>query len=184
MSLNRFWRGESRRTRRKKPEWSQRPIRTKQTRKLPVARETRVTTSRSILVLHLIGWEIGANFLDQSQTVVRQNQSNHGLLSTLNWNLLLLSVMISLVLVLRHSIEKASILRGDRVGQHNEELQEVFITLHPYGIFVSHLFWLTLRIWSKGSHAVDRASKEEMLLSSSLSSLKRTLFTTRGGCDE
>ena len=128
-----FWREESRRTRRKKPEWSQRPIRTKQTRKLPVARENAgYHTSRSILVLHLIGWEISANFLDQSQTVVRQNQSNHGLLSTLNWNLLLLSVIISLVLVLRHSIEKTSILRGERVGQHNEELQEVFRTLWSF----------------------------------------------------
>lgn len=47
-----------------------------------------------------------------------------------------------------------------------------------------YLFWLRLRIRSKGSHAVDKASNEEMLLSSSLSSFNRTLFARRGGCNE
>ena len=40
------------------------------------------------LVLHLIGWEGGVGFLDQSQSEVKQNQSNPGLLSKLNWKLL------------------------------------------------------------------------------------------------
>ena len=30
------------------------------------------------LVLHLIGWVISASFLDQSQSEVKQNQSNSG----------------------------------------------------------------------------------------------------------
>ena len=34
--------------------------------------------SPSVLVLHLIGWEVGASFLDQLQSVVKQ-------LSTGNW---------------------------------------------------------------------------------------------------
>ena len=44
-----------------------------------------------VLVLHLIGWESGASFFDQSQREVKQNQSNPWLLSTLNWTLLSLS---------------------------------------------------------------------------------------------
>ena len=38
-----------------------------------------VTKSRLVLVLHPIGWEGGANFLNQSQCVVKQNQSNSGI---------------------------------------------------------------------------------------------------------
>ena len=37
------------------------------------------------LVLNLIGWEGGAIFWDQSQCEIEQKQSNHELLSTLNW---------------------------------------------------------------------------------------------------
>ena len=44
----------------------------------------RVTKSRFVQVLNLIGLEGGANFLDQSHDEVKQNQSNHRLLSTLN----------------------------------------------------------------------------------------------------
>ena len=36
------------------------------------------------LVLYLIGGEIGASFLNQSQGKVKQNQNNPGLLFTLN----------------------------------------------------------------------------------------------------
>lgn len=44
------------------------------------------------LVLHLIGWESGTIFLDQSQSEVKQNQNqcNLGLLSALNWKWLYL----------------------------------------------------------------------------------------------
>ena len=35
--------------------------------------------------LNLIGWEGGATFWDQSQCEIEQKQSNHELLSTLNW---------------------------------------------------------------------------------------------------
>ena len=38
--------------------------------------KTRVTKSRLVLVLHLIGWVGGASFLDQSQSVVMKNKSN------------------------------------------------------------------------------------------------------------
>ena len=44
----------------------------------------RVTKSRFVQVLNLIGLEGGANFLDQSHSEVKQNRSNHRLLSTLN----------------------------------------------------------------------------------------------------
>lgn len=50
-----------------------------------------MTKSLLVLVLHLSVWVIevsGASFLDQSRGEVKQNQSNPGLLSTLNWNLL------------------------------------------------------------------------------------------------
>ena len=50
--------------------------------------KTRVTKSRFVRVLNLIGLESGANFLDQSYGEVKQNQSNHRLLSTLNWKIL------------------------------------------------------------------------------------------------
>ena len=36
--------------------------------------------------LHVIGWEGGASFFNRSQNVVKQTQSNSGLLFTLNWN--------------------------------------------------------------------------------------------------
>ena len=48
----------------------------------------RVTKSRFVQVLNLIGLEGGANFLDQSHDEVKQNQSNHRLLSTLNSKIL------------------------------------------------------------------------------------------------
>ena len=35
-----------------------------------------MTKSRLVLVLRLIGYEDGASFLDQSQSVVKQNQCN------------------------------------------------------------------------------------------------------------
>ena len=47
-------------------------------------RETRVTKSWLMLVLHLIGWGSGASFVDQSQNKVKQNQCNPGLLLTLS----------------------------------------------------------------------------------------------------
>ena len=50
--------------------------------------KTRVTKSWLVLVLHLIGWERGASFLDQSQSKVTQNRCNPRLLSKLNWKLL------------------------------------------------------------------------------------------------
>ena len=50
--------------------------------------KTRVTKSRFVQVLNLIGLEGGANFLDQSHDEVKQNQSNHRLLSTLNSKIL------------------------------------------------------------------------------------------------
>ena len=56
------------------------------TRNRPPARENACDqVARLVLVLHLIGWAGGASFLNQSQSVVKQNQSNSGLLSTLNW---------------------------------------------------------------------------------------------------
>ena len=38
--------------------------------------KTRADKSRLVLVLLLIGWESGAIFFNQSQTVAKQNQSN------------------------------------------------------------------------------------------------------------
>ena len=46
-------------------------------------RETWVTKSWLMLVLHLSGWGSGASFVDQSQKKVKQNQCNPGLLLTL-----------------------------------------------------------------------------------------------------
>ena len=43
--------------------------------------QTRATESWLVLVLHLIGWESDASYLDQLQSEVRQNQSNPVLLS-------------------------------------------------------------------------------------------------------
>ena len=37
--------------------------------------KTRACKTRSVLVLHLIGWESGASFVNHSQSVVMQNQS-------------------------------------------------------------------------------------------------------------
>lgn len=51
-------------------------------------RKTRVNKSWLVLVLHVIGWQSGASFLDQSQDEVKQKRSNSGLLSTLDWKLL------------------------------------------------------------------------------------------------
>ena len=44
--------------------------------------KTRASKSCLVLVLHLIGWESGVRFLDQSQSEVKQNQSNPGKLLT------------------------------------------------------------------------------------------------------
>lgn len=54
--------------------------------------------------------------------------------------------------------------------------------VQEYGYKQTHLFWLTLRQRSNGSQALDKESKEEMLLSSSLSSLNKTQFVSWGGC--
>lgn len=40
------------------------------------------------VILHLIGWRDSMSFLDQSQSEVKQNLSNPGPLSMLNWKLL------------------------------------------------------------------------------------------------
>ena len=80
-----------------KTKQSQRPIRTKEditrsllerrvkTSKLVKRGKTRATKSRLVLVLHLIGWQGGANFLDQLESKIKQNQCNSWLLSSLNW---------------------------------------------------------------------------------------------------
>ena len=52
--------------------------------KQPEGRETRVTKSRLVLVLNLIGSQSGASFLDQSYNEIEENQSNPRLYSTLN----------------------------------------------------------------------------------------------------
>ena len=45
------------------------------------ARETRVSNkSQLVFVVHLIGWEDGASFVDQSRCVVKQNHCDSGLL--------------------------------------------------------------------------------------------------------
>ena len=54
----------------------------------PVARENVSDQGAIGFSLHLIGWEGGASFLDQSNSTVKQNQFNPGLLSTPNWKLL------------------------------------------------------------------------------------------------
>ena len=48
-------------------------------------RKTRVNKSWLVLVLHVIGWQSGASFLNQSQGEVRQNQFSVRSLLTLNW---------------------------------------------------------------------------------------------------
>ena len=39
----------------------------------------RASEARLVLVLHLIGWESGARFINQSQSVVMQNQSKNAI---------------------------------------------------------------------------------------------------------
>ena len=51
-----------------------------------------------VLVIHLIGWESGASFLNQLQREVKQNQCNPGLLSTLFWKLLYLAISIIIII--------------------------------------------------------------------------------------
>ena len=51
------------------------------------AGKTQTAKSRFVLVLHLIGWENGASFPDQSQNAERQNLRQSGLLLTLNGDL-------------------------------------------------------------------------------------------------
>ena len=51
-------------------------------------RKTCASETRLVLVLVLIGWENGARFLNQSLSVVMQNQCKRNLLSTLKWKLL------------------------------------------------------------------------------------------------
>ena len=51
--------------------------------------KTRQTKLGFVLVLHLIGWAGGESFLDQSQSEIKQIQSNPGSLLRLNWKLLL-----------------------------------------------------------------------------------------------
>ena len=55
-------------------------------------RKTRKIKSRFVPVLNLIGWQGGSSFLDQSRGEVKQNHSNHRLLSTLNCKNTLLHV--------------------------------------------------------------------------------------------
>ena len=51
--------------------------------------KTQATKSRLGIGWRLIGWEHGgASFLDQSETDLKQNQRNPGLLSKLNWKVL------------------------------------------------------------------------------------------------
>ena len=50
------------------------------TTKLPKAQEIWANKLWLVLILHLIGWESGASFWDQSQSKLKQNQ----LLLTLN----------------------------------------------------------------------------------------------------
>ena len=62
----------------------------------------RVTNSRLVLVKHLIGWEGGTSFLDQSESEVKQNHCNPRLLWTFETTVqiaLIYSVNLPLVLV-------------------------------------------------------------------------------------
>ena len=49
---------------------------------------SKLTESQLFLVLHLIGWEDVAIFLDQSQSKFQWNQTNPWLFSTLDWKFL------------------------------------------------------------------------------------------------
>ena len=51
-------------------------------------RKTFMRNSQLVLVLLLIGWEIGPSFFSQSPNVVMHNQSKNKLLLTLKWKLL------------------------------------------------------------------------------------------------
>ena len=64
--------------------------------KQPEGRETRVTKSRLVLVLNLIGSQNGASILDQSYKEMEENQRNPRLLSILNWQLLLATYQYNL----------------------------------------------------------------------------------------
>ena len=58
-------------------------------RKLSLKRgETRVIKVGLVFVLHLISWNGGASFLDQSKSKVKQNRCNSGSLSIINWKVL------------------------------------------------------------------------------------------------
>ena len=61
----------------------------KKTSNLPEGRENTTDLLGFVLVLHLIGWVGGESFLDQSQSEIKQIQSNPGSLLRLNWKLLL-----------------------------------------------------------------------------------------------
>ena len=53
----------------------------------------RVTKPQLILILHLMGWEVGSGFLDQSESEVKQIHSIS--ISTLTLKLLLLKESLS-----------------------------------------------------------------------------------------
>ena len=50
--------------------------------------KTPVTKFGFVLLLHLIGWEGGTSFLDQSKDEVKQTQSSPGSLTILSWKML------------------------------------------------------------------------------------------------
>ena len=50
------------------------------------------------------------------------------------------------------------------------------------GSHQAHLFWATLRLRSRGSQQLVRPSRQEMLLSSRLSSPSSTWFFRQGAC--
>ena len=63
------------------------PMRTWSKYTQPKCGKTRVTKSwLVVVVLHLIGWEGGASFLSQSQSIVKQNQSNSAIENRSNWH--------------------------------------------------------------------------------------------------
>lgn len=58
------------------------------TRKEKFRKSLKHGKTRSVLDLNLIGPESWRSFLEQSEGKVKQNQSDTGLISTLNWRLL------------------------------------------------------------------------------------------------
>ena len=60
------------------------PVRTESLRR----GKTRVIKVGLVFFLHLIGWNGGASFLDQSKSKVKQNRCNSGSLSIINWKVL------------------------------------------------------------------------------------------------